>query len=168
MYFRRTSADHNRVDLDLEHSTFNNMGELLQHTIDGTTLPRIGYIFSGYDIHKSNPYSTRGVDPGFRTIPIFQSNYSCTMTSDRMSILPNRVWARQTLFVKNQRTWQFLNLQVLISLRIHASFFSYASMGLYVKLKKRCSLISFSPYHIWPSEQLYTISRIIWDSLHAK
>ena len=109
------------------------------------TLTRIGYILVGFDIFRGNPLSSKGVDPGFRTIPIMNAIYSGKTTSDKLNKLPDGVWARQTLSCeKSSTTRVFQSLSSYITemeshLGIAVDFMGYASVGLNSELNSKNS-----------------------------
>ena len=105
---------------------------------EGRTLPRIGYILlSGYHIFKANPLNSNVADPGFRTVPIFESVYSVTTTPDKLNFVPKGVWVRHTLSCeKSNKTRIFHTVsssymkQLESHLRVHANLFNFASVGM--------------------------------------
>jgi hypothetical protein len=71
--------------------TSHSIGGMNIDLQEGSTFPNLGFIFTGFSLPSSNPFSEIGLDPGMRVSPIFSYNYSdpVSKTSDNRYILPH-------------------------------------------------------------------------------
>ena len=150
----KLNDNHNRYqfqapieDLNAKVQLQDNAVLAIDHVLQthGRTLPRIGYIFVGYDMYKGNPLSSAGVDPGFLTIPVYESAYSGRTTADVLSFVPDGVWARQTLSCeKLTKTKIFQSLSSYITelasyVGANINLFNFASAGMNAEINSKVS-----------------------------
>ena len=150
----KLNDNHNRYQFQAPIEDWNAKVQLqdnavlaIDHVLQthGRTLPRIGYIFVGYDMYKGNPLSSAGVDPGFLTIPVYESAYSGRTTADVLSFVPDGVWARQTLSCeKLTKTKIFQSLSSYITelasyVGANINLFNFASAGMNAEINSKVS-----------------------------
>ena len=88
----------------MDHSdfsmNFNDDGDSFTHfqdNIDQQTFQNMGFLFSGYNYIKRNPFPKEGLDPGFTLSPLFKSVYQGTRTADRRTLIPKGVHGFQSV-----------------------------------------------------------------------
>ena len=92
---------------EIHHENYNSGVQFADQSFNDEArfkFPNIDFIFSGYAINHANPFSTRGLDPGFRMGRIFNPVYKGDKTADGKFHLPIGIYGRNDIACQRQAT----------------------------------------------------------------
>ena len=89
----RESFGHLQETTDYVLNEYSNVGARKFLNID--------FLFCGYQLTKSNPFTTKGIDPGFTMGHIFQVEYRGLKTADGRYLVPQGIYAPSSIACQN-------------------------------------------------------------------
>ena len=131
----------------------------------------IDFLFSGYDVTRSNPFSSHGIDPGFTMGLLFNIEYKGRRTADGMYLLPSGMYARNSVACQSHAISQKFHSSEEYKQYISAHVSGEVSTGLYngkleTEVKNKLDFLRSAESMIVSSQKVCQLYRVEINLVH--